>query len=356
MPSSVQDGTLSRTSRTAISVLFLAVLLAFVVETQTTQYLQTTLGFKQPYFIFYVVHSSFLFSFPTHLVYVLLKTKHGLRPLLSSLKLALASQAITLNTERSSTTSISLAKLVVLIIFITTFYNLPGLLWFIAVALASVTDVTAIWNANAFFAYVFSVKLLGLKWSALRLFAVTFATLGVLAVVYGGTTALSPPNSRLNKADVSSISTPFVGDMLTLVASVLYALYQVLYKKYLALPSDPELVGESGHYRRLSDAADNIVDEDSAAIPRTDATIYPPPFGLYSNLVTATIGLCTLLVFWIPIPFLHFYGIEDFRIPPNASAIAAIAVIAASGVVFNAGFMVWHIILSAPGSLKLNTF
>ncbi|KAG7099193.1 hypothetical protein E1B28_001060 [Marasmius oreades] len=48
----------------------------------------------------------------------------------------------------------------------------------------SVTDVTAIWNTNTFFAYVISVKVIGLEWEARRLAAVVLATLGVIAVVY----------------------------------------------------------------------------------------------------------------------------------------------------------------------------
>jgi drug/metabolite transporter (DMT)-like permease len=172
------------------------------------------------------------------------------------------------------------------------------------------------------------------------LFAVIIATLGVLTVVYGGTTSLSP-NLQLAETNLSSTSAPLVGDMLTLVASVLYGLYQVLYKRYIALPSDPELTVES-HYRSLPDSANNTVDEETAAILRADDIVYPPPFGLHANLITATIGLCTLFVFWIPIPLLHYYQIETFRLPPNGSTMMAIATIAASGVVFNAGIMVWH--------------
>lgn len=198
-----------------------------------------------------------------------------------------------------------------------------------------VTDVTAIWNANAFFAYLFSVKLLGVKWGTLRLFAVTVATLGVLVVVYGGTAAISP-DLEANPSNTHSPA-PFVGDVLTLVASLLYGLYQVLYKIYIALPSEPELAATSGDYSRLPDGVDNSINEESLD---TKDIIYPPPFGLHPNLITTMIGLCTLLVFWIPIPFLHYFQIEVFRLPPSASTVMAIAGIAVSGVVFNAGSMV----------------
>ena len=173
------------------------------------------------------------------------------------------------------------------------------------------------------------------------MFAVIIATLGVLTVVYGGTTALSP-RLQLVEANLSSAPAPFVGDMLTLVASVLYGLYQVLYKRYIALPFDPESTTESGHYQPLPERTNTTLDEETAAILRADDVVYPPPFGLHPNLITATIGLCTLLLFWIPIPLLHYYQIETFRLPPNGGTLLAIAGIAASGVVFNAGLMVWH--------------
>ncbi|KIJ68474.1 hypothetical protein HYDPIDRAFT_82755 [Hydnomerulius pinastri MD-312] len=338
--------------------LFIAVLLAFVAETQITQYLQTTLGYKQSYFIFYIVHSSFSLSFPIHLIYVLLTTEHGLRPILSGLNFTVTRQLTSWKSEGSADIHLSnfpVGKALIFIAGLTTFYNVPGLLWFAAVPLASVTDVTAIWNANAFFAYIFSVKLLGLKWGRLRLFAVCLATLGVITVVYGGTTASSPdPESAT--VTMSSAPAPFIGDMLTLVASLGYGLYQVVYKKYIALPSDPELTSESAHYHRLSASLENPVDEELLARPLvTEDAVYPPPFGLHPNLITASIGLCTLFVFWIPIPILHYYGIEEFRLPSNAATFTAIAGIAASGVIFNAGFMIllgiWGPIVTSVGNL-----
>lgn len=176
---------------------------------------------------------------------------------------------------------------------------------------------------------------------ALRFFAVTIATLGVLTVVYGGTT-VSSRHSQFVEVSLSTTPAPFVGDMLGLVASVLYGLYQVLYKRYIALPSDPEFLATSGHYRPVSDCVDNTAEGEDAAILGVENIVYPPPFGLHSNLITAAIGLCTLLVFWIPIPLLHYYQVETFRLPQNASTVIAIAGIAASGVVYNAGFMVGH--------------
>lgn len=143
--------------------------------------------------------------------------------------------------------------------------------------------------------------------------------------------------------------------MLTLVASVLYGFYQVFYKRYIALPSESDLTPESARYRQLPDrpsAAATEADEETAIIPRVDDIVYPPPLGLYSNLVTSAIGLCTLLVFWIPIPLLHYYQIESFRLPPNTSTLTAIACIAVSSVAYNAGIMVGPTFSALTVSLK----
>lgn len=340
--------------KSAVAV-FVAVLLAFVVETQLTQYLQTTLEYRQSYFIFYIVHSCFSLSFPIHLIYLLSTTENELLPVTLGLRFAIMRQL----TSRSEGhvdirhRAIPFAKTAFLIVSLTVFYSSPALLWFVAVPLASVTDVTAIWNANAFFTYVFSVKLLGLKWGTFRLLAVCLATLGVITIVYGGTAASSPgPGSAVTSAVHQPA--PFVGDMLTLVASLLYALYQVIYKKYIALPTDSDLTSEPANCQGLYSADD--VDNEIQSCPLSkDEIVYPPPFGLHPNLITASMGMCTLLVLWIPIPILHYYGLEEFRLPTRPDILTAIAGIAASGVIFNAGFMIllgiWGPIVTSVGSL-----
>ena len=194
----------------------------------------------------------------------------------------------------------------------------------------------AIWNTNAFFAYVFTVKLFGMKWEPRRLSAVFLATLGVVAVVYGGSTDEGGKPSEEASVQQSTTfikpSAPLVGDLLTLVASVGYGLYQVLYKKYAALPSDPDFVSERVY--------DSIPTEEPDIGSRPETTTNPLPFGLYANLLTSVIGLLTFAVVWILIPVFHYLDIERFTLPSNLTTCLVIAGIAISGVVFNAGFMV----------------
>jgi drug/metabolite transporter (DMT)-like permease len=194
---------------------------------------------------------------------------------------------------------------------------------------------------------VITVKLFKLQWDSKRLFAVILATIGVMAVIYGGSSADADPDTAelaVNIPVLKKYSSPLIGDLLTLVASVGYALYQVLYKRYATLPSDPEheegplynqiLTSEES----LSMRQDSVDPEAVGLVP--ESTVLPPPFGLHPNLLTTLAGLVTLAVLWLPIPVLHYIGAEPFRLPPDFRTVFAIGGVALSGVFFNAGFMV----------------
>lgn len=196
------------------------------------------------------------------------------------------------------------------------------------------------------------MKLLGLQWEARRLLAVVLATIGTIAVVYGSSTAPAPDQSG-DKGVPSTTNigfkptAPLLGNLLTLVASFGYGLYQVLYKIYAALPSDPE-AGELIYEQIPGDEGLDPAASDSDMV-------YPPPFGFYPNLLTSLLGFSTLVLLWIPIPFLHWSGAELFRLPPDFATFISIVGIALGGVVFNAGFMVllglWGPIIVSVGNL-----
>ncbi|KAI0932160.1 hypothetical protein AcW2_000859 [Taiwanofungus camphoratus] len=340
--------------------LFVLSLLAFVVETQLTQYVQSDLGFRQPFLLFYIVHSCFALMFPLHIIFLILSPKRSLRTLWAGLIFAIkrhlsSASSGTLGTSTSS--KFPAWKFLRLVMLLTAGTTIPSLLWFIAVPLAPITDVTALWNTNAFFAYVFMLILLKTRWDSLRSAAVVLATLGATAVVYGGTTT-SETTKSTNKFGSHS---PLIGDLLTLVASIVYGLYQVLYKIYAALPFDPDVleteVPSSTLYTRIPTSHDDLteVEEQPLDVSSDGGLVYPPPFGLYPNLLTSAIGVCTLLFLWIPIPFLHFFDITQFELPKSALEVVVIAGISLTGGIFNAGFMillgVWGPIVTSVGSL-----
>jgi len=188
-----------------------------------------------------------------------------------------------------------------------------------------------------------------LRWEVPKLVAVLLATIGTLLVVYGGVSSSEVQTGDVQDGGSSHAfakpKAPLIGNLLTLVASFGYGLYQVLYKIYAALPSDPEVVGDVLYEQILNhdEVDDNHQDnselEDTALSSSGDA-LYPPPFGLHPNFLTSIIGLTTLMVLWVPIPILHWTGVETFVWPSNWLTVISIAGIALGGVVFNAGFMV----------------
>ncbi|KAI0361572.1 hypothetical protein OH77DRAFT_1469355 [Trametes cingulata] len=362
MPSSTGHQPIVRLGGTPAIGLFVASLLAFVAETQLSQYVQADLGFRQPFLIFYIVHSSFVILFPLHLLYLHVASQHSVRSLWTSVLHTLRRHLSPAPTATVPKPSFPTSRLCRYLAVLTTGLTLPGLLWFIAVTLAPVTDVTALWNTNAFFAYVFSVVISGGKWDARRLVPVTIATAGVLAVVYGGSTVNGDTSDAVRDPSAEADShrargAPLVGDLLTLVASMIYAAYQVLYKIYVALPNDPEVLADT-LYSPLSLEDSSVEDlENTGEEPLLVAEdiIHPLPFGLYPNFWTSAIGLCTLLALWIPVPILDAFDIEPFEMPRTALTYGVIAGIALTGAIFNAGFMVllgaWGPIVTSVGSL-----
>ncbi|KII86460.1 hypothetical protein PLICRDRAFT_165023 [Plicaturopsis crispa FD-325 SS-3] len=336
--------------------LFVFTLLSFVAESQLTQYVQTTLDYRQPYLIFYIVHSAFFVLFPLHILYLIVVGKHTSQSLLAGLSIAVSrhlSKTPPSSAACYSSPSVRQALYLSLpiILGLTIGLTVPGLMWFAAISLASISDVTAIWNTNALWCWVFTTYLFKLKWESRRLIAVLLATFGVFIVVYGGSES-SKSDSAPEHASVRSLkpTAPLLGDAMTLVASVLYALYQVMYKKYAALPSDPELIAE-GLYEPITDDPETT---EADALDLENVS-YPPPFGLHANLLSSAVGLCTLLVLWIPIPILHYTGIEVFVFPRNLHTVFSIAAIALSGVAFNGGFMIllglWGPVITSVGNL-----
>lgn len=164
------------------------------------------------------------------------------------------------------------------------------------------------------------------------------ASLGVLAVVYGSKQEIEIPASETTKA-------PFFGNMLTLIASFVYGLYQVLYNMYAVPPSESE-DGEGGEWRRLSISSTTSIDnalvgnEADEELSVDDNIVYPPPFGLYANALTSGIGLLTIFVLWIPLPLLHMSAVEPFVWPGDLKTSIAICGIALTALTFLATFMV----------------
>lgn len=119
--------------------------------------------------------------------------------------------------------------------FITIALTIAGSSWYVAVNMTTPSDLTAIYNCSAFFAYVFSIPLLHEKLRKWKILSVLIAIVGVLIVAYG--------DGKSGDTDISS-KTRTLGNLIIGVGSVLYGFYEVLYKK-LGCPPEGASPGRS---------------------------------------------------------------------------------------------------------------
>lgn len=168
--------------------------------------------------------------------------------------------------------------------FVTTALTVAGGSWYVAVNMTTASDLTAIYNCSAFFAYAFSIPLLKEKLRFDKVFSVAVATLGVMVVAYG-----DRPAKKVSKGGTTSddeAGNRLLGNLVIGIGSILYGLYEVLYKRF-ACPPEGTSPGRG--------------------------TIFANTFG-------SLIGCFTLLVLWVPLPFLHVLGWEAFEWPTGEAA------------------------------------
>jgi drug/metabolite transporter (DMT)-like permease len=178
----------------------------------------------------------------------------------------------------------------------------------VAVNMTSPSDLTAIYNCSAFFAYAFSVPILKEKLRFDKSFAVGVAIIGVLVVAYGD----AVPTKHGGKSGGSvgggpdkEASNRVAGNLIIGVGSVLYGFYEVLYKR-LACPPEGTSPGRGM---------------------------------VFANTFGSLIGCFTLFVLWIPLPILHYTGLEEFELPHGEQAwLLAISVLA--NATFSGSFLV----------------
>lgn len=186
--------------------------------------------------------------------------------------------------------------------------TIAGGSWYVAVNMTSPSDLTAIYNCSAFFAYAFSVPMLKEKLRLGKSFAVLVAIIGVLIVAYGDSTPTKhggKSGGSVGGGEQKEASNRVLGNLIIGVGSVLYGLYEVLYKK-LACPPEGTSPGRG--------------------------MIFAMTFG-------SLIGSFTLLVLWIPLPILHLTGLEKFELPTgNTAWLLLISVL--SNATFSGSFLV----------------
>ncbi|KAL2075954.1 hypothetical protein VTL71DRAFT_897 [Oculimacula yallundae] len=289
-------------------------LVSFVIQTETAVYIQHELGWNKAYCMLYFTHGSWSLLWPFQLL--ILRLQKWKMPwetfwrrhvyLVRSTAQMVETQELSIPRGQHSPVPYMLRKTAL----VTCALTVAGGSWYVAVNLTSPSDLTAIYNCSAFFAYAFSVPLLHEKLRLDKSFAVAVAIVGVLIVAYGDATPTKHGGKSGgsvgggDKQD-SDASNRVAGNLIIGVGSVLYGFYEVLYKK-LACPPEGTSPGRGM---------------------------------IFANTFGSLIGTFTLLVLWIPLPILHLTGLEKFELPRGDAAwMLCISVL--SNAVFSGSFLV----------------
>ncbi|KAF9152196.1 hypothetical protein BG015_005651 [Linnemannia schmuckeri] len=318
------------------SIILVVCILSFVLQTELTKFVQTSMGYHKPYFILYVSHSFWAIALPAQFIYTTYISRSAptslstlqdridyfarlIRQSTSDLRHRKADYTA-VNTSESassstfapssqSTTSFSststvytsrekrvLSKYLFWLTFgITTLFMVPSYLWYACVAMTSMANLTAIYNTACFFAYLFSILLLREKIVVNKVLAVFLSLLGVAVI-----SLTTRDSGGDGKSAASKQSFSMAGDVLALVGAALYGFEEVVYKKY--------------------------------ASPK----VTPVTF---ANTLTGLMGVVTLTMLWVPIPLFHWIGHEIMELP-TWKEFLSILMIATLGLIYNGCFMI----------------
>ncbi|KAJ9062545.1 hypothetical protein DSO57_1009601 [Entomophthora muscae] len=260
-------------------------LLAFVIQTEVTQYLQKNLDFKSPYFILWFSHSFYMLVFPLDMISRKVLGKSSFKRSYESLQ----EQIEGLEREGLGESHDLQGNLFYFgrIVFVISLALTSGAyLWYIAVGLTSMSSLTAIYNTSCFFAYLFSVYGGLESFNRMKALSVILSIIGVVIITAFG--------------ESTGQQASFVGNLFGAISAVLIGLFEVIYKKF--------------------------------------AVSSKSPTSLMANFVTSYIGMVTFGLFWLPLPFLHLTGLEPFSFPVGSS-LTLLMVNALMGVLYNAGLM-----------------
>ncbi|KAM3076287.1 hypothetical protein ACMFMG_006209 [Clarireedia jacksonii] len=290
-------------------------LVSFVIQTETAVYIQHQLGWNKAYCMLYFTHGSWALLWPTQLL--ILRLQKWKMPWKTFWRRHV--YLIRTTAQMVETGELDLPRgqpspvpyMLRMTAFVTCALTIAGGSWYVAVNLTSPSDLTAIYNCSAFFAYAFSVPLLKekLRWD--KSFAVLVAIVGVLIVAYGdakptkhggksGGSVGGDPNARDDE-----VTNRVLGNLVIGVGSVLYGFYEVLYKK-LACPPEGTSPGRGM---------------------------------IFANTFGSLMGSFTLLVLWIPLPILHLTGLEKFELPQGEAAWMLVVSVLANAT-FSGSFLV----------------
>ncbi|OCF61909.1 hypothetical protein L486_01572 [Kwoniella mangroviensis CBS 10435] len=362
-----------------ISIL-IAIVIASAIQTEFAHTLSSKLGYDQPYFTFYLTHSTFALLFPIHLSILSLTTKIPIGAYIREIRFVIIDQ---LELPSSSSWKDIIPIWSRKITYLTMILSIPALSWYVAMGLSPPVDITAIYSTSAFATYGFSMLLLRQPLSKITVGSIVLAFTGVVVISVDGM-----------ESGEEGLVGRVVGDAVMLFGAIILGLYEVIYKLalpeghggitssspngYTPLPThhqsstltedDEELSSTSGItiYHRpifsqettdttptpieltppLSRTTSNAVllhpQTHSSSNHHVQHQVKLPP-ALHANLITSCIGIATLLLLWPPILILDWTGYEKSSWPSGENVWRiweCLGLVFAGGTIYNAGLMV----------------
>ncbi|CAK7566522.1 MAG: hypothetical protein SEPTF4163_004469 [Sporothrix epigloea] len=276
------------------SVFLVLSLISFTVQTELAAWVQHA-GWNKAYCMLYLTHGSWTLLWPVQLLILRIKTRslpwstfwrrHVWLVRTTARMVETRELHVDVYGNQHVPRASSVLYMARVTAFITVSLTVAGLSWYVAVNMTSPSDLTAIYNCSAFFAYAFSVPLLKERLRLDKSLAVLVAVAGVLIVAYGDAGSSSSPTEGGGQENTHG-ENRLLGNLIIGGGSVLYGLYEVLYKRF-ACPPDGCSPGRGM---------------------------------IFANTFGSCIGIFTLTVLWLPLPILHVLGIETFSLPTGRVA------------------------------------
>ncbi|KAH8916356.1 hypothetical protein BT69DRAFT_1355758 [Atractiella rhizophila] len=333
--------------------------IAYTVQTELAQNIQRT--YTESYLLFYLTHSAYTLIFPLHLLFLrpsestLLSLKRTLHIQFSSFDSTQGYQPIqdSSSFNSSSRHSISSAsqhnewdwsgfpfwRLGLISGLLAILVAIPGGTWYYAVHLTTATDISAIYNSNCIFAFLFSRLIFlrsgnaggaaatTIKKSRTELYSVILASIGVFIIAYGSSAPSDQGEGTGDSDEEEEVADQrLLGNLLTLLGSATFGFYEVFYSRFVS----PTSV---------------ITAQSQISSPEKDSSMLI----LYTSFMTTLIGISSLILLSIPFLFLPKPS------PPPAALISQIAIMVLCGMTFNAFFILlislWGPVTASIGNL-----
>lgn len=280
-------------SRLTIALVLTLVVLGQTISTEATAYFEDTLGWRKPFMTMYLLHSSLGLPWVIQILYLRLRARHvpyttwvaqyndSIRTTVSTIS-AYATDRPRLVYKFQGRVGGPLDYLATVMAICTVALSISGASWFLSLSLTTPADLTAIGNSATFFAAAFSVPLLKEKLSREAILAIVLSTIGTVTIAYGDTSSSTETD---DDATTKIGTSRLAGNLVAVVGSVAFGLYEVLLKKW-ASPAPSAAAAQGPH------ATFNL--------------------SLASSALT---GFYTGATLWVGLLALHILGIETIEVP-----------------------------------------